>query len=96
MVPYCTVFMKQMKIYIPYKLGHACSQFFNAGNLFWTLAIHCDPLLRQDPNQILYLLTLPPPPKINMEPKNHPIEQENHLPSTSIFGFQPFIFQDVV
>ena len=25
--------------------------------------------------------------KINMKPKNHPIEKENHLPSTSIFGF---------
>ena len=25
--------------------------------------------------------------KINMEPKNRPIEKENHLPSTSIFGF---------
>ena len=29
------------------------------------------------------------------EPKNHPIEKDNHLPSTSIFGFQPLIFQGV-
>ena len=27
------------------------------------------------------------PLKINMEPKNQTIEKENHLPSTSIFGF---------
>ena len=33
------------------------------------------------------------PLKINMEPKDHPIEKDNHLPSTSIFGFQPLIFQ---
>ena len=25
------------------------------------------------------------PPKTNMEPENHPLEKENHLPSTSIF-----------
>ena len=31
-----------------------------------------------------------------MEPKNQRIEKENHLPSTSIFGFQPLIFQGVV
>ena len=30
------------------------------------------------------------PPKINMEPKNEPIEKENHLPFTSIFWFHPF------
>ncbi len=28
-----------------------------------------------------------------MEPKNHKIEKEHHLPSTSIVGFQPLIFQ---
>ena len=35
------------------------------------------------------------PRKINMEPKNHPIEKEHHLNRTSIFVFQPFIFQGV-
>ena len=30
-----------------------------------------------------------------MEPKNHPIEKENHLNQTSIFGFQPLVFQGV-
>ena len=29
-----------------------------------------------------------------MTPKHHPIEKKKHLPSTSIFGFQPLIFQD--
>ena len=29
------------------------------------------------------------------EPKNHPIEKENHLPSTSILGFKILIFQGV-
>ena len=35
------------------------------------------------------------PWKINMEPKNHLIfiEKENHLPFTSMLGFQPLIFQ---
>ena len=35
------------------------------------------------------------PWKIHMEPKNHTFEKENHLPSTSIIVFQPFIFQGV-
>ena len=35
------------------------------------------------------------PKKINMEPENHPIEKENHLPSTSMIVFQPLIFQGV-
>ena len=30
-----------------------------------------------------------------MDPKHHPIEKENHHPSSSIFGFQPLIFQGV-
>lgn len=34
-----------------------------------------------------------PPLKINMEPENHQIEKEPHLPSTSIFGFEMSIFQ---
>ena len=29
------------------------------------------------------------PPKINMEPKNEPIEKEHHFPFTSIFWFPP-------
>ena len=33
--------------------------------------------------------------KINMEPKNHPTEKENHLPSTSIFGFNMLNFRSV-
>jgi len=28
-----------------------------------------------------------------LEPKSHPTQKENDLPSTFIFGFQPFIFQ---
>ena len=32
------------------------------------------------------------PLKINMEPKNHPIEKEKHLPSTSSFGLQNVSF----
>ena len=32
------------------------------------------------------------PLKINMEPKNHPIEKEKHLPSTSVFGLQNVSF----
>ena len=35
------------------------------------------------------------PPKTNMEPENYPLEQENHLPSSSIFGFQPLVFRGV-
>ena len=30
-----------------------------------------------------------------MEPKDHPIENKNPFPSTSIIGFQPLIFQGV-
>ena len=30
-----------------------------------------------------------------MKPKNHPIEKENHLPSTSILGFKLSILQGV-
>ena len=30
--------------------------------------------------------------KSNMEPKNHPIEKENHLPNLHLLGFQPLIF----
>ena len=33
------------------------------------------------------------PPKTNIEPENHPFEKENHLPSTSILGFQPLVFR---
>ena len=33
------------------------------------------------------------PLKINMEPKHHAIEQENHLPTLHDFGLQPLIFQ---
>ena len=36
------------------------------------------------------------PLKINMEPKNHPIEKENHLNQTSILGFNMLIFQGVL
>ena len=75
--------------------GDISYSFFNAGKPFWTLAIHYDPMLRQDPTKYCTFWRYPRP-KINMEPKNHPIEKENHLPSTSIFGFQPFIFQGVV
>ena len=32
------------------------------------------------------------PLKMNMEHKNHPIEQENHLPSLHVFGFKMFVF----
>ena len=32
------------------------------------------------------------PWEITMEPSNHPIEKENHLPSTSIVVSNPFIF----
>ena len=35
------------------------------------------------------------PQKINMEPKNHPIEKENHLNQTIIFRFKLLIFQGV-
>ena len=31
----------------------------------------------------------------NMEPKNHPTEKENHLPSTYIFGFNMLNFRSV-
>ena len=31
----------------------------------------------------------------DFEPKNHPIEKENHLNQTSIFGFKKLIFQGV-
>ena len=38
-------------------------------------------------------VTLPEgtPPETNMEPENHPIEQENHLNQTSIFGFHVLV-----
>jgi len=39
------------------------------------------------------LLSVVTPWKINMEPKNHPIEQEHHLPS---FSGSMLIFQGVV
>ena len=32
------------------------------------------------------------PLKFKMEPKNHPIDKESHLPSTSIFGFKMLVF----
>ena len=35
------------------------------------------------------------PLKINMEPTNHPIEKENHLNQTTIFGFNMLTFQGV-
>ncbi len=35
------------------------------------------------------------PENERLEPKIHPIEKENHLNQTSIFGFQMFIFQGV-
>jgi len=35
------------------------------------------------------------PLKFNMEPKNHLVKKENHLPSTSISGFKIWIFQGV-
>ena len=31
--------------------------------------------------------------KANIEPENHPIEKDNHLPSTSIFGFHVDFFR---
>ena len=40
-------------------------------------------------------LDTPTPRKINMEPRNHPIEKENHLPNRHDFRFQPLIFQGV-
>ena len=33
------------------------------------------------------------PLNINMEPKHHAIEKENHLPALHDFGLQPLIFQ---
>ena len=33
--------------------------------------------------------------KINMEPKNHPIEHEIYLPNLHDFGFKMLIFQGV-
>ena len=35
-------------------------------------------------------------PKTNMEPENHPFEKENHLPSTSIFGFKLLVFRGCI
>ena len=32
---------------------------------------------------------------LHVEPKNHPIEKDNHLPSTSIFSFKMLIFQGI-
>ena len=35
------------------------------------------------------------PSEINMESKDHPVEKENHLNQTSMFGFNMLIFQGV-
>ena len=35
------------------------------------------------------------PSKFNKEPESHPLEKEKHVPSTSIFGFNMFVFEGV-